>query len=396
MLLRLLYPKVYNTLARSLQEKNCKRGVGLFNFFQRRTKASVSLVPHKPMSHPRSHTTDTDTLSAESNNKGKVERMKTTSTATQLDKTGNIGRSRRRLTLAGANVLLDGVASMNLAQSPGNSATPGTAVQLHGRSVIGHVFGKRFGICNKGYAPYNPAKKNQDSMIMSEDPKTGALFVGVLDGHGEVGHHVSQYFRDRLPKMLFSHPKFPSNCGAAMSECIVTIEKAMLSDRTINSRFSGSTCVLATILGNQLTCANIGDSRVILGRRNTTDGTICPVEVSRDHKPDCPDEKARIEAKGGRVFAITYEDGIDGPPRVWLSNMDVPGLAMSRSLGDTVGHDAGIISTPEITNVLLTSEHDCLIMASDGLWEFIENDECLKMAYQDHCAHDPKVRVVVI
>ena len=55
--------------------------------------------------------------------------------------------------------------------------------------------------------------------------------------------------------------------------------------------------------------------------------------------------QARIEAKGGRVFAIKYDDGIDGPPRVWLGNMDVPGLAMSRSLGDTVGHDAGIIST---------------------------------------------------
>jgi hypothetical protein len=36
------------------------------------------------------------------------------------------------------------------------------------------------------------------------------------------------------------------------------------------------------------------------------------------------------------VFAVEYEDGQDGPQRVWLGHMDVPGLAMSRSLGDKV------------------------------------------------------------
>lgn len=256
---------------------------------------------------------------------------------------------------------------------------------------IGHVYGKRHGVCVKGYAPYNPAKKNQDAMLLVEDPKTGALLVGVLDGHGEVGHHVSGYFRERIPQMLFQHPKFPGDCGTALTEVIAAIEKSMLADRSINSRFSGSTCVLATIVGNQLTCANIGDSRIILGRRSAAEktGKIVPTEISRDHKPDLPDEKARIEKKGGRVFAITYEDGVDGPARVWLGNMDVPGLAMSRSLGDTVGHDAGIISKPEITRQLVTSEHDILIIASDGLWEFIENDECLELAYNPEVAGNP-------
>jgi hypothetical protein len=47
-------------------------------------------------------------------------------------------------------------------------------------------------------------------------------------------------------------------------------------------------------------------------------------------------EKQRILSAGGRVFAVEYEDGQDGPQRVWLGHMDVPGLAMSRSLGDKV------------------------------------------------------------
>lgn len=44
---------------------------------------------------------------------------------------------------------------------------------------------------------------------------------------------------------------------------------------------------------------------------------------------------------------MEYDDGVDGPARVWLGHMDVPGLAMSRSLGDAVAHSAGVSSEPE-------------------------------------------------
>ncbi|CAI5722175.1 unnamed protein product [Peronospora destructor] len=99
-------------------------------------------------------------------------------------------------------------------------------------------------------------------------------------------------------------------------------------------------------------------------------------EMSIDHKPDRPDEKAQIVASGGRVFAAEYGDGIDGPPRVWLGHMDVPGLAMSRSLGDAVAHTAGVLSEPEITSRWLDKSDRCLIVVTDGLWEFMSSEEC--------------------
>ena len=79
------------------------------------------------------------------------------------------------------------------------------------------------------------------------------------------------------------------------------------------------------------------------------------------------------------MFAVEYEDGIDGPARVWLSNMDIPGLAMSRSLGDTVAHTVGVSSVPDIYTRKITSDDQFLIMASDGLWEFMNNDVCVEM-----------------
>lgn len=131
-----------------------------------------------------------------------------------------------------------------------------------------------------------------------------------------------------------------------------------------------------------MTTGNIGDSRSTIGFRNA-EGGITGIAISQDHKPDLPEEKARIEAKGGRVFAVEYDDGVDGPPRVWLGNMDVPGLAMSRSLGDAVAHSAGVSSEPDFVEYHFNPEGRedlILVLASDGLWEFMSDQEVMEMA----------------
>merc|ERR1711976_986651 len=61
---------------------------------------------------------------------------------------------------------------------------------------------------------------------------------------------------------------------------------------------------------------------------------------------------------------------------------DIPGLAMSRSVGDTVAHSVGVLSEPEIITKTINADHKFLIMGSDGLWEFITNEEALKTAQQ--------------
>ncbi len=149
---------------------------------------------------------------------------------------------------------------------------------------------------------------------------------------------------------------------------------------------------MGTVRGRVLTVANVGDSRVILGRKPAGAGKgLTAVEVSKDHKPDRPDEMERIVARGGRVFAVEYDDGVDGPPRVWLGHMDIPGLAMSRSLGDTVAHTAGVLSAPEMHNVTLVPEDKVMVWASDGLWEFMSNQEVIDMIVA--CGDDPRKAV---
>ena len=62
-----------------------------------------------------------------------------------------------------------------------------------------------------------------------------------------------------------------------------------------------------------------------------------------------------------------------GPERVWLKNEDIPGLAMSRSFGDQVACRVGVNAVPEISELRMNSLDKVIILASDGVWEFLEN-----------------------
>lgn len=228
---------------------------------------------------------------------------------------------RRRLTVTGATDTIDGVSKLSVSEE--------LKKEEH-HSNIACAVTDYAGVTKKGHAPYNPRKKNQDALIMVDDKKTNTLVLCVLDGHGEHGDGVSAAFRDQLPKEMFGHSEWKTDVKKASADAIAKVEQGVIRNYRIDTEFSGTTLSMAIIRGNQLTGVNIGDSRVILGKQEANDGTLEFEEITFDHKPDTPAEKERIIQCGGRVFAVEYDDGIDGPPRVWLGHMDVPGLAMSR------------------------------------------------------------------
>lgn len=123
--------------------------------------------------------------------------------------------------------------------------------------------------------------------------------------------------------------------------------------------------------------ANVGDSRGILIKQDLKNSeAFSVVALSRDHKPSDTDEAERIVNCGGRID--TYRDNKGnkvGPERVWLLNEDIPGLAMSRSFGDTVAGRVGVTAIPEQTEFTLGPEDKVIVLASDGVWEFMENEE---------------------
>lgn len=198
------------------------------------------------------------------------------------------------------------------------------------------------------------AKQNQDSFIVY--PKLMGSYAhhlfGVADGHGQYGKEASSVVKQRYPGLFEENLKSQSVAdafaitSAQVNECI---EKEL-----DDIEFSGTTCVMVYINDQELFTGNIGDSRAILGV--SEDGKsnlplniigIRGKDITRDHKPDEADEASRILSNGGRIDSFKGPEGENvGPLRVWQRDQDIPGLAMTRALGDGAGRVAGVIAVP--------------------------------------------------
>ena len=118
------------------------------------------------------------------------------------------------------------------------------------------------------------------------------------------------------------------NPPLALKETFVKTNTALMTTN-INYMFSGCTCVTSYIRGRTLWVANAGDSRAVMAVKQGT--KVVAKDLSRDHKPDDPDESLRIHQWGGFV-APPREVGLSA--RVYLDKeFTMIGLAMARSIG---------------------------------------------------------------
>ena len=217
------------------------------------------------------------------------------------------------------------------------------------------------------------------------------LYMAVCDGHGVEGHQVSGFIKRTLPKdlsnalvnkeILTSDKNKKKKIYNIIGSTFIKVNEKLISNESINSIFSGTTCVSLIYTPIKLICANIGDSRAVLGRYDKKNKKWIPINLSRDHKPTEEDEAKRILKKGGRIKPfIDEETGNEvGPLRVWVKDDEVPGLAMTRSFGDRVAAIAGTICVPEIKEYAFHEGDKFVIIASDGIWEFISSEECINI-----------------
>lgn len=97
------------------------------------------------------------------------------------------------------------------------------------------------------------------------------------------------------------------------------------------------------------------------------------IDLTADQNPDVPKEQERIEKAGGFVSPPPQE-GLSA--RVWLDKECTQiGLAMSRSIGDHAVKHVGVIAEPVVSHHEVQDKDDFIILASDGVWEFISSQE---------------------
>ncbi|PRQ51445.1 putative protein-serine/threonine phosphatase [Rosa chinensis] len=214
-------------------------------------------------------------------------------------------------------------------------------------------------------------------------------FFGIYDGHG--GSQVANYCCERLHSALAEElqiieddltdgimgetqqvkwEKAFTNCFQSVDDEIGgTVSRGITGSNEDASGSSfepvaaetvGSTAVVALVCSSHIIVANCGDSRAVLCRGKQ------PVPLSVDHKPNREDEYARIEASGGKVIQ-------------WNGHRVFGVLAMSRSIGDRY-LKPWIIPDPEVMIVPRARDDEFLILASDGLWDVMTNEEACEVA----------------
>jgi len=237
-------------------------------------------------------------------------------------------------------------------------------------------FGVGF-VCKKGLKPESP---NQDDFCVYH-AGTSCLF-GVFDGHGPYGHDVSNFVQETLPQQLLKASSLESDPLKAMSDAFPETHRLCLEQQNagrFDCTLSGTTATLVFVQTRVLHVAHVGDSRGVLALKAASEGAdpagsgLTYEDLTNDHKPTVDAEKQRIVAAGGQVLRL---DG-DIPHRVFLKGKLYPGLAMTRSIGDTVGSTAGISCEAEVTTLTRQPSWQFLLICSDGVWEFISSQEAV-------------------
>lgn len=216
--------------------------------------------------------------------------------------------------------------------------------------------------------------------------------LGVFDGHARKGHDVSEHCIQQFPKVLAEKLLDTKLSDDSIEKRRRQICKC-LEDTFLHVNLtapSGGGCTASVILqcDDQLFVANAGDSRSFVGIYDASTNKTEVVYISREDKPDLPDEQARIVQMGGHVHQPLY-----GVPRVLYYDSITgsnSGLAMSRAIGD---RDAtGVIANPIVqvldieelvdTRKFSDTEDDIHIFgvsASDGMMDYVKAEIVAKV-----------------
>ncbi|XP_027173701.1 probable protein phosphatase 2C 27 [Coffea eugenioides] len=175
---------------------------------------------------------------------------------------------------------------------------------------------------------------------------------GVFDGHD--GKDAAQFVRDQLPRVIVEDADFPLELEKVVTRSFLKTDAAFANSCFLKpSQSSGTTALTAMIFGRSLLVANAGDCRAVLSRRGVA------IEMSKDHRPCCMNERMRIESLGGYIV----DDYLNGS------------LGVTRALGDwhkglKEGDKGGpLTAEPELKLLTLTKEDEFLIIGSDGIWD---------------------------
>lgn len=208
------------------------------------------------------------------------------------------------------------------------------------------------------------------------------LIVCVCDGHDD-GGQVSNFCASLLPDIIYNTDEtldWATRCVKACLEVDSKLQAIRVS--------GGSTAIVAIVTQEQIVVANVGDSRCILAQ----EGQV--VALSQDHKPGDAAERERIEKAGCEVLEEKFMDkGVEHTIHKVLVGSSR--LACSRTFGDfeykaneSLGpEDQAVVAVPDVVVHNRVDTDRYLILACDGIWDVMNNDQVGQYVY-DRASQD--------
>ena len=263
-------------------------------------------------------------------------------------------------------------------------------------------------LCRKGLNRLEEEPKiNQDALFKVKFGDLNYSYYGVCDGHGPLGHLVSDFIKSNLTFIVYKNLKsllvekskssdidnsnnnninlkdvddssidFPK----LFTDSFILMESKLTQNKYIDIELSGTTCISLLFCSDRIISSNIGDSRAIKGIYNSELNKWEYIPLSRDHKPTEIDEAERIKNSKGIIHPYIDDDNkYIGPDRVWNEEEELPGLAMSRSFGDELAKKVGVCCEPEVKIFPYNKDDKFIVIASDGLWEYVNNEEVVEI-----------------
>ena len=215
------------------------------------------------------------------------------------------------------------------------------------------------------------SNEDQHAVIVNLDGSEKSFnninFLGVFDGHG--GKLVSKYLKDNLPPFFIRKFKKniylkPDTFSKYVNKVYDVIQNQLKTEHPRAVNYCGSTacltihCIDPIEKKTFIWIINVGDSRAVLANKNNI-----ATQLSKDHKPNSPEERTRIEQLGGKIVF----DGVD-----WR----VKDLSLSRAFGD-IECTPYVTHLPQIYRYKLSSGDKFLIQACDGLWDVLSNQDAV-------------------
>ncbi|KAJ3043746.1 hypothetical protein HDV00_004152 [Rhizophlyctis rosea] len=150
---------------------------------------------------------------------------------------------------------------------------------------------------------------------------------------------------------------------------------------SIDTYMSGTTVILALVMGEKVIISHVGDSRGVLYQEE--EGKLTAKQLTSDHTCQNTTERERLESSGARVEQLSGENGAEGPLRIFKGTLPYPGLVVSRTLGDQVASKLGVLCEPDVSVVELGPKDKYLVLATDGVWDGLSMEEVTDILRDD-------------